>query len=302
MEIASIGRSDLAGSRLVYGCMRLTGDGSSAAREQGKRAIHAAIDSGYTVFDHADIYGHGDCESLFGEMLRESPALRDALILQTKCGVRFAEDSLPKRYNVSGEFIQRSVEGSLKRLAAERLDLYLLHRPDYLMTVDEIARTFERLLAEGKVGHFGVSNFSPSQFELLQSALDRPLLVNQVEINLHNIDSLTDGTLDQCQRLGVTPQAWSPLAGYAVAAKVNRFSTEQSERVREEVESQAAAYGVEPWLISLAWLLRHPARITPIVGSTQPRRIEASVASLDIDYQRADWYRLLEARNGVAVP
>lgn len=302
MESASIGRSDLEGSRLVYGCMRLTGDGSSAGREQGKRAIHAAADSGYTVFDHADVYGHGDCESLFGEVLRESPGLREQILIQTKCGVRFPEDSLPMRYNLSGDFIQRSVEGSLKRLSVEQVDLYLLHRPDYLMAADDIASAFEGLQSDGKVRHFGVSNFSPSQIEMLQAALDSPLLVNQVEINLHNIDCLADGTLDQCQRLEITPQAWSPLAGYAFPAQDNRFSPEQAERIRAEVESQAESYCVEPWLIPLAWLLRHPAMITPIVGSTRPERIVASVASLDVDYQRADWYRLLEARNGSRVP
>ena len=302
METHPIGKSDLSGSRLLYGCMRLVGDGSAEARAAGKRAIHAAVDAGYSVFDHADIYGHGECESLFGEVLKESPALREKMILQTKCGVRFAEDSLPKRYNLSGDFIERSVDGSLKRLAVEQIDVFLLHRPDYLFDAEDVAPAFERLLAAGKVRHFGVSNFSPFQFELLQSVLDAPLVTNQVEINLHTIERFTDGTLDQCQRLGVTPQAWSPLAGYVFPAWGNRFTDEQAARVRVAVEDQAERFGVEPWLIPIAWLLRHPARITPILGSKNAGRIATSVSALDVDYSRSDWYELLEARNGTPVP
>lgn len=297
-----IGRSELAGSRLVYGCMRLTGDGSSDARKQGKRAVHAAIDAGYTVFDHADIYGHGDSERLFGELLAESPGLRDRLLLQTKCGVRFAEDSLPGRYNLSGDHIERSVDASLERLGIEQIDVFLLHRPDYLMDAGDIARALERLRASGKIRQFGVSNFSPSQVELIQSALGKAPIVNQVEINLHTTNCLTDGTLDQCQRLGITPQAWSPLAGFVFPAWHNQFTPEQAERVRSAVENQAERHGVEAWLIPIAWLLRHPAKVSPVIGSTNENRIALAPTAMNIDYSRADWYRLLEARNGAPVP
>jgi len=302
METLPIGKSGLDGSRLLYGCMRLVGDGSAKSRAAGKRAIHAAVDAGYSVFDHADIYGHGECESLFGEVVRESPGLRDRLILQTKCGVRLAEDSLPKGDSLAGNFIERSVEGSLKRLGTEQIDVFLLHRPDYLLDAAGVARVFDRLRAAGKVRHFGVSNFSPSQFDLLQSVLDAPLATNQVEINLHTIERFTDGTPDQCQRLHVMPQAWSPLAGYAFPAWGSRFTDEQSERVRVTVEVQAERFSVEPWLMPIAWLLRHPARIAPIIGSTDAGRIATSVTALDVDYSRSDWYELLEARNGAPVP
>ena len=305
MQSIALGQTGIDVSRLVYGCMRLVGDGSAEARARGKAAIHAAVDAGYTVFDHADIYAHGECEALFGESLRESPSLREKLFLVSKCGIRFrgepgADD--PQRYDFSKDYILTSVEGSLRRLGVDNLDLLLLHRPDYLMDAGEVAEAFAALRAAGKVSHFGVSNFSPSQVRLLRSATDEPIVANQVEINLHRITALTDGTLDQCLELGITPQAWSPLAGAVFEAWGNTFTDDDNERIRVELERQAGGYGVEPWLVVLAWLLKHPAGIAPIIGSTNPERIAASVAALDVDYSREDWYRLLEARNGSPVP
>lgn len=305
MESIRLGQSDIRSSRLAYGCMRIAGDNSHADREAGKRAVLAAVDAGYTLFDHADIYGDGECESLFGEVLRASPGLRDAVVIASKCGIRFAGSPHaddPARYDFSADYIVESVEGSLNRLGIEQLDLLLLHRPDYLMHVEEVARVFDRLVSTGKVANFGVSNFSPSQFDLLQVVLPAPLLINQVEINVHNISALTDGTLDQCQRLGVSPQAWCPIAGVAYPAWGNTFSAEDEARIRAELDRQCAVYGVADWLIALAWLLKHPAEISPIIGSTTPARIAEACAALDIDYSREDWYRLLEARNGESVP
>ena len=233
---------------------------------------------------------------------RSAPELRDKLLIQSKCGIRLADANAPARYDFSAEYIISSVEGSLQRLDIDRLDLLLLHRPDYLMQANEVAAAFSRLRAAGKVDHFGVSNFSTSQFELLQSAVDSPLLVNQVEINLHNIDSLGNGMLDQCQRLGVSPQAWCPLALVAYAPWGNTFTADDEARITAELGRQASEYGVEQWLVVLAWLLKHPAQIAPIIGSTTPERVRMAVAALDIDYSREDWYRLLEARNGQPVP
>ena len=305
MKSIALGQSDLRSSVLAYGCMRLTGDGSSADRDKGKRAVHAAVDAGYTLFDHADIYGGGACEDLFGEVLQDSPELRDQIIIATKCGIRFAGDhnaDAPGRYDFSKDHILGSVEGSLRRLGIEQIDLLMLHRPDYLMNAGEVADAFEVLESSGKVAHFGVSNFSASQFELLQSVLPMPLLVNQLEINLHNIDALQNGVLDQCQRLGVTPQAWSPIAGIVHPAWGNTFSGEDEQRIRTEVTRQCDAYGVDASTIALAWLLRHPAGISPVIGSTRSERIAAATAALYVDYGREDWYRLLEARNGAPVP
>lgn len=305
MDSILIGSSGLSASRLVYGCMRIAGDGSAAATGRGKAAIRAAVDAGYTLFDHADIYSRGACESLFGDVLRESPGLRERVLIISKCGIVPAGKpgtDAPKRYDFSRAHIESSVEGSLRRLGVERLDLLLLHRPDYLMRADEVAAAFAALQAAGKVAHFGVSNFAPSQFDLLQSACSQPLVVNQVEINLHAMHALTDGTLDQCQRLGVTPQAWCPLGGVAYPAWGNTLSADESSRLQAELDRQAADYGVDATVIALAWLLRHPAGICPVIGSTTPARIALAPAALSVDYQREDWYRLLEARTGRPVP
>ena len=285
--------------------MRLAGDGSADDREKGKAAVHAALDAGYTLFDHADIYGNGACESLFGELLAESPGLRDEMVIVSKCGIRFAgvpgpDD--PARYDFSPEHIERSVDDSLQRLGIEQLDLLLLHRPDYLMRAHEVAATFDRLQTSGKVAHFGVSNFSPSQVRLLDGETSEPLEVNQVEINIHNISAMEDGTLDQCQRMQITPMAWCPIAGVAYPAWGNTFTPDDEGRIRHEIERQCVIYGVEGWVIALAWLLKHPAKILPVIGSTTPERIVTAKQALDVDYTREDWYRLLEARNGRPVP
>ncbi len=305
IDSVRIGGSALHSSRLVYGCMRLTGDGSSAALDRGRRAIEAALQAGYTQFDHADIYAGGRSEALFGEVLAESPGLRERIVVTTKCGIRFAgvpDEGAPKRYDASYDHIVASVERSLQRLGIEQIDLLLLHRPDFLMSATEVARAFDRLAGSGQVGHFGVSNFSASQLALLASEVGQPLLVNQVEINLQNTSALTNGTLDQCQERGITPQAWSPLAGVAYPGGGDALSPAAEKRLRIELERQGRTYGADDWLIALAWLLRHAAGIAPVIGSTTPERIARATHALDIDYTREDWYRLLEARNGREVP
>ncbi|WDE04311.1 aldo/keto reductase [Thalassomonas viridans] len=305
MEKIQLGKSGLNTSRLIYGCMRITGDNSPSDREKGKQALRSAIEAGYNHFDHADIYAGGLSESLFAEVLKESPGLREQLIITSKAGIR-AQDTPkagdPKCYDFSRDYLVSSVDGILGRLDIESLDLFLLHRPDYLFNAAEVAETFMQLHRAGKVKHFGVSNFTPSQVSLLQSALPVPLQVNQVEINIHNINSFTDGTLDLCQQSGITPVAWCPLGGVAYSAWGNTFSAADEQRIENELSLQAEKYGCQPWQVILAWLLKHPAQICPIIGSTTPERIVAARQSLELDYSREDWYRLLEARNGEAVP
>jgi predicted oxidoreductase len=305
MQYQNIQQTELNTSRLIYGCMRINGDNSHADREKGKRALRMALEQGYNHFDHADIYGGGVCETLFGELLAESPSLRDELIITSKAGIRpfnEARPLAPTRYDFSQQYLLNSVEGILKRLNIDCLDMFLLHRPDYLFSAAEVAETFELLQKQGKVKHFGVSNFNPSQFSLLQSACNMPLLVNQVEINIHNINTLLDGTLDQCQQLNVTPIAWCPLGGVAYPAWGNTFSNEDEQRIAAELTRQAGYYQCEAWIVILAWLLKHPAGICPIIGSTTPQRIADATKALAIEYSREDWYRLLEARNGQPVP
>ena len=306
MQKKLIGNSGIESSRFIYGCMRIAGDNSESDRQKGKQAIMAAFDAGYNHFDHADIYGGGACESLFGEILTEKPELREQIILTSKAGIRprnvDIDSYAPTRYDFSREYILKSVEGSLQRLNTDYLDMFLLHRPDYLFDVREVAETFALLKASGKVKHFGVSNFKPSQVELLRSALSMPLLVNQVEINIHNIDTLIDGTLDQCQQHSITPIAWCPLGGVAYSAWGNTFSVADEQRIENELAKQSEKYECAPWQVILAWLLKHPAGICPIVGSTTPERIVAAKKASELTYSREDWYRLLEARNGQAVP
>ncbi len=305
MKTIQIGNISLPSSRLIYGCMRINGDNSATAIQQGKNAIRSAIDAGYNHFDHADIYGGGECERIFGQVLKESPELREQLIVTSKAGIRFA--NTPNigdvgRYDFSKDYLINQVEGSLERLNVEALDLFLLHRPDYLFNPEEVAETFELLKRQGKVKSFGVSNFSPSQVSLLQAATTEKLMVNQVEINIHNISSFTDGTLDQCLQNNITPMAWCPIATVVYEAWGNTFSDEDHTRIHQEFERQGQIYDCEKWIVAFAWLLKHPANICPIVGSTNPQRILAAKQALELNYSREDWYRLLEARNGQPVP
>ncbi|MGB2740085.1 MAG: aldo/keto reductase [Cognaticolwellia sp.] len=305
MQKVELTCSNINSTRFIYGCMRIAGDNSAQDRAKGKVAIKTAIDAGYNHFDHADIYGGGQAEILFGELLRESPSLRSELIITSKAGIRVGDVPNvgdPKCYDFSAKYLTQQVEKSLQQLHTDYLDLFLLHRPDYLFNAQQVADTLMRLKHSGKVKHFGVSNFSPSQVNLLQSFLDEPLLVNQIEINIHNISSLTDGTLDQCQQLGITPIAWCPLGGVAYPAWGNTFSVEYELRIENELVRQALHYQCQPWQVILAWLLKHPADICPIIGSTTPERIIAAKKSLELNYSHEDWYRLLEARNGYEQP
>ncbi|WP_206483912.1 aldo/keto reductase [Thalassotalea sp. G2M2-11] len=305
MEYISNSQFTLDSSRLIYGCMRITGDNSEADRNKGKLAVRAAIEAGYNHFDHADIYGKGESELLFGELLKESPQLREQMIITSKAGIRpraNSGDYAPTHYDFSQKYLLESVEGSLQRLGIEQLDMFLLHRPDYLMDADEVAETFAILKASGKVKAFGVSNFTASQVNLLRDKMSMPLVANQVEINIHNVDAFHNGVLDQCQQHNIMPIAWCPLGGVAYSAWGNTFSIEDEQRIENELNKQAEKYQCQPWQVVLAWLLRHPVGISPIVGSTNPERIKAAKVALSLAYSREDWYRLFEARNGEAVP
>jgi predicted oxidoreductase len=305
MKTIVLGNSELVSSRLMYGCMRISGDNSPADREKGKQAIRAAIEAGYTHFDHADVYGSGASETLFAEVLGEMPGVREKLLITGKCGIRVPGDPNegdPKRYDFSRQYIVDSVDQIFKRLGVEYLDLLLLHRPDFLFSPEDVAGTFDILEETGKVRHFGVSNFRPSQVSMLQAYCSMPLLANQVEVNIDNMGVFSDGTLDQCQELNISPMAWCPLGGVVYPAWGQTLTEEQSSRIQAELAIQAERYETEHWIVILAWLLKHPSGMLPIVGSTQPARIRAARKALDLDYSAVDWYRLLEARNGQEVP
>lgn len=313
MKTQLIGRTSLTSTRLAYGCWRLVGtwDPKEVTPEReatGRRAVIAAFEAGYTLFDHADIYCRGVCESVFGRAMREVRGMRERVIVATKCGIRFGGEPTPDapgRYDFSPGHIVRSCEQSLKRLGVETIDLYQLHRPDVLMDPPAVAEAFDQLRAAGKVREFGVSNFSPSQFRALQSACPMPLAVNQVEIHLGRLDALNDGTLDQCLAEKITPLAWSPLGGGTLFEKPHADPGTPKNRVPglpQAIEQVAKEVGTTPAVVALAWLLKHPARIVPIVGSMDLNRI-AELTRADVTgLTREQWYRLLIAARGEPMP
>jgi predicted oxidoreductase len=309
MKTIPVGKSNLTSSRLAYGCWRIAGQGRPEDLAAGRQAVLAAYEAGYTLFDHADIYGEGQCEEVFGDVLRQTPGLRKRLLVATKCGIRFAGDpttDAPFRYDFSAKHIVRSCEGSLRRLGLETIDLYQLHRPDYLMNPEEVAAALTRLKDSGKVREFGVSNFRPSQVATLQRACPMPLLVNQVEISLARLECFEDGTLDQCLAEQITPLAWSPLAGGKLGDGGRDLlpwqETYKTESLLPVLDMIAQDHGTSRMAVALAWLLKHPARIIPIVGSTKTDRIRQAVAASELDLTREEWYRLLETARGERLP
>ena len=306
MRTIPLGNSSLVSSRLAYGCWRIAGKEADAEYEvRGRKAVIAAYEAGYTLFDHADIYGRGRAETIFGQVLKEVSGMRDRVLLASKCGIRPSDNPVvgaPYRYESSAEHIVHSCEGSLTRLGAERIDLYQLHRPDYLMCPEEVAEAFCTLKQAGKVCEFGVSNFRPSQVAVLQKACPMRLVVHQVEISLANRTCLDDGTLDQCQAEGMTPLAWSPLAGGLLGDGARRLLPFQeayrTEAVVSALDQIAQARGVSRTVVALAWLLKHPSQIVPLVGSTEPARIREAASAETMDLSREEWYWLLEAARG----
>jgi predicted oxidoreductase len=292
-------------SRLAFGCWRIAPD-EEFARTRGRAAIIAAYEAGYTLFDHADIYGAGLSEIAFGNVLTELPEMRDQVVIATKCGVRRPEGNAPYRYDLSRAHIVQSCEESLERMRIERIDLYQLHRADWLMNPAEVAAAFAELQTAGKVAEFGVSNFTPTQVAALQRACPMKLRVNQVEISLARRDAFTDGTLDQCIADGITPLAWSPLAGGLLAEGARRLLPWQegyeTSRIVEVLDELAGRYELSRSNVAFAWLLKHPAGLVPIVGSATPERIWSAVAATQVELSREDWYLLLEAARGERLP
>jgi predicted oxidoreductase len=316
MKTQTIGKSELVSSRLSYGCMRVT---STWKREEyaqhpeyferGRASILAAYEAGYTLFDHADIYAQGMSEELHGRVMKEVKEMRGRILIATKCGIRFPGDpnpDSPHRWDFSGEHVLRSCDGSLKRLGIETIDIYQLHRPDLLMDPAEVAGAFEKLHKAGKVRYFGVSNFMPSFATALQSALDRPLVVNQVEIHLGRLDCFVDGTLDQCIAEQITPLAWSPLAGgwLGTGGKVTMRNPRYAPLtlLLQALDEVAGQYDVSRTAMALAWLLKHPSGIIPIVGSNNVEHIRDAVKADEVELSREDWYRIYVAARNEALP
>jgi len=312
MQNIQLGVSSLKCSRLAYGCWRLAGNPSAPISENqaaARRALIAAYEAGYTLFDNANIYGRGEAEQLLGAALKEIPGMRERIVITTKCGVRHAGDPLPDsphRWDFAGDYIVQSCEQSLKRLGIETVDVFMLHRPDYLGDPQEIARAFLQLKDSGKARWFGVSNFRPSLLTALQVACPMPLIVHQVEISLAKLDAFDDGTLDQCLIEKITPMAWSPLAGGLIGDGAKRLlSWQQNYKVEKflpALEEIAKARGTSRTAVALAWLLRHPSKIMPVVGSNNPERIRDAASASELELTREEWYRLFTAARGEPLP
>jgi predicted oxidoreductase len=313
METTRIATTPLSASRLAYGCWRIAGanprTGAPQHEAAGRRAVLAAFEAGYTLFDHADIYGQGEAERLFGRVLREVDGMRSQVVIATKCGVRHKghpHPDTPARWDFSADHIVAACEGSLGRLQVDTIDILMLHRPDYLADPDEVAAAFTRLHTAGKVRYFGVSNFRPSLVDAVQLACPWPLAVHQVEISLAKLDALTDGTLDQCLASRMTPMAWSPLAGGLLGDGATRLLEAQKSYqvapVVAELEAVAHELSASKTAVALAWLLKHPGRIIPVVGSTDPARIRDAARATEVTLSREQWYRLLAAAQGQPLP
>ena len=294
MNTIKIARSDLDASEIALGCMRI----ASLSNQDIATLVHTALDEGINFFDHADVYGGGKSEEKFAEALDMTPRLRDTMILQTKVGIRKGS------FDFSKEHILEAVEGSLNRLRTDHLDVLLLHRPDALVEPEEVAEAFTILHDSGKVKYFGVSNQNPMQIELLTKFVKQPLIINQLQLSITNtgmidaginvnmkIDSsiVRDGSiLDYCRLKEITIQPWSPFQ-YGFFEGVF-LDNDKFPELNAQINTIAASRGVTNTAIAIAWLLRHPARMQPILGTTNPTRVKDASKASDVKLTRQEWY------------
>ena len=283
-------------SRIALGMWRITEDDTSPARVQAK--LEACLETGITTVDQADVYGGYRAEAVLGAALADAPGLRDRIEIVTKCGIVLPGDATGarvKHYDTSAAHIRRSVETSLRNMCTDRIDLLLIHRPDPFMDACETAQALDALVASGKVRAVGVSNFRPHDWELLERSLTAPLATNQFELSLLTPDAFTNGDLAFLQARGIPPMAWSPLGGGALFAPGQTPLTQALDRL-------AAEHGTDRAGIALAWLLAHPARILPVLGTNDPARLRAAGRAAAVDMDRQTWFELLQAARGHEVP
>lgn len=292
IERVSLG--DLSLSRLVYGMWRL-GDDDDISAGHIVAKIEACLAQGVTTLDQADIYGGYTAEALLGTAFRASPGLRDRVEIVTKCDIvapagRHAAARV-KHYDTSAAHIDASVEASLRDMATDRIDLLLMHRPDPLMDHHETGAALDALVASGKVRAVGVSNFRPWDIDLLQSAMTTRICANQIELSLMAHDAFTNGDLAYLQQRGIAPMAWSPLAG-------GRLLAESDAGLRDRLAAMAQAQGVEWSAVAVAWLLRHPAGILPVMGTNSLERIPLIGDAARVVLDRQDWFELYQLARG----
>ncbi|AWB69116.1 aldo/keto reductase [Saccharobesus litoralis] len=302
------------------GCMGLGGGWdnnpiATAQIQQAHTVIDTCLEQGINLFDHADIYTLGKAEQVFGQVLAERGDLRQQIFIQSKCGIRIGNDDIVGQYDFSKNYILQQADSILARLNTDYIDCLLLHRPDCLMDIDEVAQALTELKNSGKVRFFGVSNMDRYQMEWLQSALDFPLVANQLELSLSKLDWLNQGvevnvntspfasgTLQYCQQHKVQIQAWGCLSQ---GLFTGRDISQQSLSVQNTalyVAQLATLYQASKEAIVLAWLMRHPAGIQPVIGTTNPSRIAACVEATQIELSREEWYKLYVMARGQALP
>jgi predicted oxidoreductase len=288
-------------SRLVYGTWRMLKD--QPTPQEINRRLNACLELGITTIDTAEIYGLYEVEQALGEAMALSPGLRDRLEIVTKAGIYVPCKNHPDRrtahYNAGGPRMVKSLEKSLRLLATDHVELLLVHRPDWLTRADDTAAGLNQLLREGKIQSAGVSNYSTAQFDLLNSRMEKPLATNQIEFHLLHMDPIYDGTLAQCEQSGILPMAWSPLAG----GRLFDHKDEAAERIVKAAEQISARYGGACLdQLAYAWILSHPSRPLPIIGTNRAERLRSAAAAVDIVLEREDWYALWEAAQGRRVP
>jgi Predicted oxidoreductase len=325
LEKSTIPNTTLRGSRLIAGCMGLGGGWApetvldAGHEREAREFLEATLELGINFFDHADIYGRGRSEEVFGRALKEKPGLRDGIILQSKVGIRWEDEpeGSPHRFDFGRAHILEAVDGILRRLGCGWIDILLLHRPDPLWEPEEIAEAFALLKAQGKVRYFGVSNQNRFQMEYLQSCLPEPIVADQLQLSLlHNgfveggisfnqrapqYPDGWEGTMEYCRMRKVSLQAWSPLDHGALSGDLSKAS-ECARETAALVKELASRYATSPEAIQLAWLLRHPAGIQPVLGTVRPERLRDCAKAVDVELTREQWYALFAAARGAGMP
>lgn len=303
MKLIKLGQSSLQVPAIAVGCMRING----LSKPEAERFIQTALDGGANFFDHADRYGGGTCEEIFADAIHMNSSVREKVILQSKCGIREG------RFDFSKEHILEAVDGSLKRLKTDYLDVLLLHRPDALVEPEEVAEAFDKLFSSGKVRNFGVSNQNPMQIQLLQKSLNQPIIANQLQLSITNANMISAGihvnmqddaavnrdgsVLDFCRLNDITIQPWSPFQ-YGFFEGVF-LDNEKFPQLNAKINDIATKYEVANTTIALAWLLRHPAHMQPVTGTMNIERLKDCIKAADIYLTREEWYEIYRAAGNI---
>ncbi|GAB6930328.1 aldo/keto reductase family oxidoreductase [Paenibacillus sp. JCM 10914] len=303
MKTIKLGSSSLEVPVVAVGCMRI----NSLEKAEAERFVQTALEEGANFFDHADIYGGGACEEIFADAIHMNAEIREKIILQSKCGIRQG------MFDFSKEHILNSVDGILKRLSTDYLDVLLLHRPDTLVEPEEVAEAFDKLESSGKVRHFGVSNQNPMQIQLLKKAVKQPLVANQLQLSITNSTMIQSGInvnmendaavnrdgsiLDFCRLHDITIQPWSPFQ-YGFFEGVF-LGSDKFPELNQKIDEIAEKYNVTNTTVAIAWLLRHPAQMQPVIGTMNIDRLKDCITAGDITLTREEWYAIYRAAGNI---